>query len=73
LPCLGSLVSICHEVPPVPAFLTSFFVLALRKLEISELLLGELPIASPESFLKKSSCKLQELIITERQFLAGVP
>ncbi|KAK7019988.1 F-box domain-containing protein [Favolaschia claudopus] len=73
LPCLESLVLICYKVPPVLAFLTSFFVPALRKLEISELLLGDSPIASLESFIKKSSCKLQELVITERQFLAGAP
>ncbi|KAJ7883061.1 hypothetical protein B0H13DRAFT_2667248 [Mycena leptocephala] len=64
LPSLESLILIDHH-EPLPGYLNTFVVPALRSLRIPEPWLALNPIASLASFISKSGCKLQDLHIAE--------
>jgi hypothetical protein len=66
LPYLESLTLIDRDVDgPMPGYLNTFVVPALRSLQISESSLQPGPITSLTSFISKSGCKLQDVHITE--------
>ncbi|KAJ7875458.1 hypothetical protein B0H13DRAFT_2550128 [Mycena leptocephala] len=63
LPCLESLILRNAGLDSATDFLETLIVPALRSLEIPEQLLAD-PIDSLTVFISKSSCKLEELLIT---------
>ncbi|KAF7353326.1 F-box domain-containing protein [Mycena sanguinolenta] len=67
IPCLESLVLKSFKLSYTAEHLESFITPALRRLIISEGLLGHEPIRSLTGFISKSRAKLQEVRITGRR------
>ncbi|KAJ6464501.1 hypothetical protein C8R45DRAFT_1024212 [Mycena sanguinolenta] len=67
VPCLESLVLVSLGPSDTAEYLESFITPALRRLIISEQLLGHEPIRSLTNFISNSGAKLQEVHITSRR------
>ncbi|KAJ7185641.1 hypothetical protein C8R46DRAFT_1061290 [Mycena filopes] len=63
---LPSLTSLKLEEDPIPDYLHTFNVPSLRCLEITEGFLGPNPVQSLASFISRSGCNLQQLIMCRK-------